>query len=68
MDEKGQKEVMFEAYYSHMLPLLDVAKAFSFNATDGYCIKIERELVEAYNICFETKKLRDIAMITMYND
>jgi hypothetical protein len=51
-----------------MLPLLSTATAFSFNAVDGFCIKIQLELAEAYNICFDTKKMRDIAMITMYSN
>jgi hypothetical protein len=29
-----------------MKALLQTATAFSFNTTDGHCIKIERELVE----------------------
>lgn len=48
-----------------MKALLQTATAFSFNAADGHCVKIERELVETFNVCFETKKLRDIAMTTM---
>jgi len=51
-----------------MAHLKDTATAFSGNKHDGYCVKIERDLAETFNICFETKKLRDIAMVTMYSN
>jgi len=50
-----------------MLQLRDTATAFSFNNDDGFCIKIERDLAQAFNICTEIKKLRDIVMLTIYN-
>lgn len=50
-----------------MMQLRDTATAFSFNTDDGFCIKIERDLAQAFNICTEVKKLRDIIMITVYN-
>lgn len=50
-----------------MTQLRDTASAFSFNTDDGFCVKIERDLAPAFNICSEVKKLRDLIMITIYN-
>lgn len=68
MEENGTKQSPFEAYYTQMLPLLKTSEAFETNTKDGFCFKVRRDGSDPFNLCFETKKVRDIIMMTTYNN
>jgi len=51
-----------------MLPLLKTSEAFEVNTKDGFCFFVRREGSDQFNLCFETKKVRDLILLTTYNN
>lgn len=51
-----------------MLPLMKTTEGLIANGKDGFCFNILRENSDPFNLCFDNKKLRDIIMLTIYNN
>lgn len=51
-----------------MLPLSRESEALVSNTYDGFCFYVYREGSDPFNFCFDNKKMRDIILITAYNN
>lgn len=51
-----------------MMPLMKTTEALVSNNKDGFCFNVLREGSDPFNFCFDNKRLRDIIMMTVYNN